>query len=64
MQVIINELVSNVRALDGQSVLSPATLQRVVATVLEAVHQEEEHKQRMLEEKSLKNYQQLSGQRR
>ena len=62
MQVIINELVSNVRAIDGQSVLSPATLQRIVETVLEAAHQEEDHQQRTSEEKSLKNYQQRRSQ--
>ncbi len=58
MQVIINELVSKVRAIDGQSVLSPSTLQRIVETVLEAVQQDEDHTQRTSEERSLNNYQQ------
>lgn len=47
MEVNIEELVSNVRAVDGDSVLSPKTMEKIVRTVLEAVHRKEQHRQRV-----------------
>lgn len=55
MQVIINELVSKLKLLDGNSMLSPETLNRIVATVMEAVKEDIEHKQRVEDEHSLEN---------
>ena len=55
MQVIINELVSKIKVLDGNSLLSPETLNRIVATVMEAVREELDHKQRVKDEHSLEN---------
>jgi hypothetical protein len=56
MQVIINQVVSQIRAFDGN--LTPETLQRVVAAVLDAVHAEMQHTDRVAEENSLQNFQQ------
>jgi len=58
MQVIIDEVVSNVRALSGESVLAPETMRRIVEAVLEAVRAERDHADRVAEEGSLRNYQQ------
>ncbi len=55
MQVIINELVSKLKLLDGNSMLSPETLNQIVATVMEAVKEDIEHKQRVEDEHSLEN---------
>ena len=46
MQVIIDEIVSNVRALDRDAVLSPATLQKIVEACLRAVREDLAHEQR------------------
>jgi hypothetical protein len=42
MQVIIDEIVSNVRALSRESVLAPETMRALVAAVLQAVRSERE----------------------
>lgn len=47
MQVEINEVVSTVRAIDGDALLAPQTLQRIVATVLQALQEVEAHSQRV-----------------
>jgi hypothetical protein len=39
MQVHINEVVSQVRAVDGESLLSPAAMQRIVAASVQAMQQ-------------------------
>ena len=56
MQVIVNQIVSQIRAFDSD--LSPQTLERVVAAALEAVRAEAEHQERVAEEGSLHNFQQ------
>ena len=39
MQVHINEVVSRVRAVDGESLLSPAAMQRIVAASVQAMQE-------------------------
>jgi hypothetical protein len=47
MQVEINEVVSTVRAMDGDALLSPQTLRRIVTAVLHALEDVEAHRQRV-----------------
>lgn len=56
MQVIIDQVISTVRALDAD--LAPETMQRLVAAVLEALRAEARLQERVNEENSLRNYQQ------
>jgi hypothetical protein len=56
MQVIIDQVISNIRAFDSD--LAPETVQRIVAAVLEAVRAEADHENRVAEENSLQKYQQ------
>ncbi len=56
MQVIIEQIVSQIRAFDAN--LSSETLQRVVAAAVEAVKTEMRQQDRQAEENSLQNYQQ------
>lgn len=51
MQVIIDEVISQVRAIDGRSALAPETLRVIVETVLVAVHEEMAHNQRVQRER-------------
>lgn len=53
MQIIIDELVSSVRAVEGESVLGPETLRQVVEAVRNALQAEREHDQRACEERSV-----------
>jgi hypothetical protein len=53
MEVNIEELVSNVRAVDGDSVLSPKAMEKIVRTVLEAVHMKEQHRMRVQAERKV-----------
>lgn len=46
MEVEIHEVTSTVRAVDGQSVLSPQLLQRLVAAVVQALRDGDEHERR------------------
>ena len=46
MQVEINEVVSTVRAVDGDALLAPKTLQRIVTAVLQALENHEAHQAR------------------
>lgn len=55
MQVIIDQIVSQVRAFDAN--LSTETLQKVVAAALEAVKAERQQQNRVSEENSLQNHQ-------
>ena len=52
MQVIIDEVVSRVRAIDGRSALAPETLRSIVETVLAAVREEMAHDQRVQRERT------------
>jgi hypothetical protein len=58
MQVIIDEVVSNVTAIGGAENMSPQTLQRIVSAVLQAVDDRDRQRGRVDEEQSLHNYQQ------
>jgi hypothetical protein len=46
MDVIIQDVVARVRAVDGQSLLSPQTLQMIVRAVLAASEEQARDKQR------------------
>ncbi len=56
MQVIIEQIVSQIRAFDAN--LSAETLQRVVSAAVEAVKAEQRQQNRVADENSLQNYQQ------
>lgn len=53
MDVEINDVQTTVRAVDGDSLLSPATLQRIVRVVLQAVNDQEGHRQRVRAEQRI-----------
>jgi|HubBroStandDraft_3_1064219.scaffolds.fasta_scaffold294954_2 hypothetical protein len=53
MEVNIEDVVSTIRAVDGDSVLSPKTMEKIVRTVLEAVHQREQHRKRVQTERKV-----------
>ena len=50
MDVIINEVVSSVRLVDGQALLDPKTLSSIVRTVLSAVDERDARARRRAEE--------------
>lgn len=50
MDVIINEVVSTVRLVDGQSLLDQRTLATIVRTVTAAIDERDERRQRREEE--------------
>jgi hypothetical protein len=52
MQVIVDEVISRVRAVDGRSALAPETLRAIVDTVLAAVRAEMAHDQQITRERS------------
>lgn len=54
MQVIIDEIVSTVRALSRESVLAPETMRALVAAVMHAVHAERELESRRRSEVDLR----------
>lgn len=47
MEVHIGEIISTVRAVDGDSLLAPQTLEKIVRAVLVAVREREEHRMRV-----------------
>ncbi len=49
--VNVDEFVSNVHAVDGDSVLSPKTMDKIVRTVLDAVQMKEQHRNRVQSER-------------
>jgi len=53
LQVQIDEIVSSVRAVDSDALLSPQTLARIVQTVLAAVEAREGHAARVRAETSV-----------
>jgi hypothetical protein len=55
MQVIIDEVVSRVRAIDGRSALGPETTRALVEMVLAAVKEEMAHDQRVRDERNVHN---------
>lgn len=50
MNVEINEVVSTVRAVDGQALLSPQVLRRLVDALMRAVNDQREHEKRTQKE--------------
>lgn len=64
MQVIINEVVSKIKLLDGNSMLSPDTLNRIVETVMDAVREDNNLQQRIADENSLGNVHERAVRRR
>ncbi len=58
MQVVIEEVVSRIRAVEGGSSLSAQTLQSIVSAVLAAVDDKQRARENQDEEHSLRNYQQ------
>ncbi|MCP4925665.1 MAG: hypothetical protein GY916_06960 [Gammaproteobacteria bacterium] len=58
MQVIIEEVVSRIRAMDGGAGLSADTLRSIVDAVVSAVEEKQRHHENVDEEHSLRNYQQ------
>jgi hypothetical protein len=53
MDVEINEVRSTVRAVDGDSLLSPATLQRIVSIVLKAIEEHDGREKRVKAEQRI-----------
>jgi hypothetical protein len=53
MEVHIGDIVSTVRAVDGDSLLTPQTLSKIVQVVLEAVREQEEHHKRVCAEQRI-----------
>ncbi len=51
MDVQIGEMVSTVRAVDGESLLSPQTMARIVNAVMRAVREDQEHAKRVGQER-------------
>jgi len=58
MQIIIEEVVSRIRTMNGGAGMSAETLRSIVAAVVEAVEQQQQHNENVDEEHSLQNYQQ------
>ncbi|HEX4461897.1 MAG TPA: hypothetical protein VIA18_28150 [Polyangia bacterium] len=53
MQVIIDEIVNNVRAVDREAALSPDTMHKIVAACVKAVRDLKHHDERTKEERSV-----------
>lgn len=53
MEVHIGELTSVVHAVDGDSVLTQQAMDRIIRTVMEAVRQREEHRERVRREQRI-----------
>ena len=53
MEVQINELQSTVRAVDGDALVSPQIMERIVRAVLQAVNDQEAHRQRVRAEQRI-----------
>lgn len=53
MQVIIEEIINNVRAIDRQMSMSPETLQQIVAACVNAVRDMMAKESRVAEEQSI-----------
>jgi len=51
--VQINKLKSTVRAVDSDTLLSPHTMEQIVSVVLEAVNDQEAHRQRVRAEQRI-----------
>ena len=58
MQVIIEEVVSRIRTMDGGAGISAETLRSIISAVVDAVEQQQKNNDNVDEEHSLRNYQQ------
>ena len=52
MNVIIDEVISRVHAIDGQSALAPETMRTIVEAVLVAVRADHDHEQQVQRERA------------
>ncbi len=53
MEIYIGDLTSTVRAVDGNSLLTPELMRQIVETVLRAVREQEEHRARVRAEQRI-----------
>ncbi len=53
MEVEIGNVTSTVRAVDGDSLLAPQTLEKIVRAVLQAVNEQEKHHKRAKSERRI-----------
>ncbi len=53
MEVNINDVVSTVRAVDGDSLLAPQTMEKIVRAVLVAMNERESHRARVRAEQRI-----------
>jgi hypothetical protein len=53
MEVNIEDIVSTVRTVDGDSLLTPNTLRKIVSVVLQAVEEKESHARRVRAEQCI-----------
>jgi hypothetical protein len=53
MEVNIEDIVSTVRTVDGDSLLTPNTLRKIVSVVLQAVEEKESHARRVRKEQCI-----------
>lgn len=53
MDVHINEVASTVRAVDGDALLSPQTMNKIIQLVLQAVQERDEHRKRVSAEQRI-----------
>lgn len=51
MEIEIGEVVSTVRVVDANSILSPRTMETIVRAVLNAAHDQREHEKRAADER-------------
>lgn len=47
MEINIDEIVSNVRVMDGETLLTPQLMRKIVEAVLRAVEEREDHRDRV-----------------
>ena len=53
MEVQINEIASTVRAVDGESLLSPTVMRRILRSVMQAIEERDRHAERVRAEQRL-----------
>jgi len=53
MEVHINEIASTVRAMDGDALLSPQTMEKILCAVLRAVEEREQYRDRVRAEQRI-----------
>lgn len=53
MEVNIEEVVSTVRAVDGDALLTPQSLRKIVSVVLQAVNEQDSHRERVRAEQRI-----------